>query len=208
MAGFSSRPAENSDPWFDARDAYDQSLEDAINDVEEAKQDKLPNPTGQNGKVLGVSGGAFALVDPPTGTGTVTSVNGVEPEDGEVTLTPSDVGAQPAGSYAPAVHSHPASGISDSTSVGRAVLTAADEAAARTAIDAKAANWTPTVGDLPGAVPVDVFQASGGTWPNTFASATQRTNWIGYPGLSSPPEMTGRPAGVAGLDSYVMRESG
>lgn len=33
----------------------------------EGKQDALPDPAGRDGKVLGVAGGAYALVDPPAG---------------------------------------------------------------------------------------------------------------------------------------------
>lgn len=51
-------------------------------------------------------------------------------------LTAADIGAQPAGSYAAASHTQAASTISDSTTVGRSVLTAVDAAAARTAIGA------------------------------------------------------------------------
>ena len=51
-------------------------------------------------------------------------------------ITPADIGAQPAGSYAAASHTQAASTISDSTAVGRSVLTATDAAAARTAIGA------------------------------------------------------------------------
>lgn len=61
------------------------------------------------------------------GGGAVDSVNG---EVGVVVLDAADVGA------AAAAHTHAATGISDSTSVGRAVLTAADAPAARSAIGA------------------------------------------------------------------------
>lgn len=57
------------------------------------------------------------------------------------------------------------------------------------------------------AIPVDVFQASDGSWPSSPAAVTQRTNWIGYPGLSTQPATTGRPAAVTGLDSYVLRSA-
>ena len=49
---------------------------------------------------------------------------------------------QAAGSYASATHSHTASQISDSTATGRAVLQAADAAAARAAIGAGTSNLT------------------------------------------------------------------
>lgn len=49
-------------------------------------------------------------------------------------------GKQTAGNYAPATHSHTAAQISDSTATGRSVLTAADAAAARTAIGAGTSN--------------------------------------------------------------------
>ncbi|MGH3998838.1 MAG: hypothetical protein ACRDTJ_15440 [Pseudonocardiaceae bacterium] len=61
------------------------------------------------------------------GGGAVDSVNG---EVGVVVLTPGDVGA------AAAFHTHTADGISDSTTVGRAVVTATDAAAARAAMGA------------------------------------------------------------------------
>lgn len=65
-------------------------------------------------------------------------------------------------SFPPAAHSHPSTGIADSTSVGRALVTAADAAAARSAIGAgtsslalgttgttaKAGNYAPTKADV------------------------------------------------------------
>lgn len=65
--------------------------------------------------------------------------------------------------FTPAAHTHTAANISDSTSTGRNVLTAASQANARgaigagtsnlavgtTAADAKAGNWTPAEGDIP-----------------------------------------------------------
>lgn len=78
----------------------------------------------------------------------VTSVN---TQTGVVVLAAADVGARPAGAIpqgdvtnlvsdlsgkAPTSHTHTATGISDSTTVGRNVLTAADAATARTAIGA------------------------------------------------------------------------
>lgn len=81
----------------------------------------------------------------------VQSVNG---QTGAVTLAAADVGAAPTShghaiadvtglqtaldGKAPASHTHTASQISDSTATGRAVLTAADAASARTAIGAAA----------------------------------------------------------------------
>lgn len=63
----------------------------------------------------------------------------------------------------PTAHTHPASQVSDSTAIGRSVLTAADAAAARTALGAgtsslalgttgstaKAGNYAPTLADIP-----------------------------------------------------------
>ncbi len=71
----------------------------------------------------------------PTGAtgapGAVQSVASVAPDGaGNVPITRADIGA------AAESHTHPATQISDSTAVGRAVLTAADAATARTAIDA------------------------------------------------------------------------
>jgi len=82
---------------------------------------------------------------PAGGGGAVASVNG---QIGAVVLDAGDVGAQPAGSYVatsdprlsdartPTAHAHPATDLSDSTTTGRAVITAANAAAARTAIGA------------------------------------------------------------------------
>ena len=60
-----------------------------------------------------------------------------------------------------------------------------------------------------GAKRIDVDVEQGGspsyTWPSTTATATQRTVWLGYPGRTDPPANTGRPAAVAGKDSYVLR---
>lgn len=72
-----------------------------------------------------------------------------------------DVTGKPS-TFTPSTHNHPASQISDSTTVGRAVLTAADEAEARSAIGAgtsdlvlgttnttaKAGDWKPTAADI------------------------------------------------------------
>lgn len=90
-----------------------------------------------------------------------------------VTATEADVDALQAGKVdssdsrlsdarTPTAHQHPAADISDSTSVGRSVVTAANAAAARTAIgagtsslavgtaatDAKAGNWKPAAADI------------------------------------------------------------
>lgn len=65
------------------------------------------------------------------GLGSVVSVNSVGPDgSGDVVLAPGDIGA------ADASHTHTATQISDSTAVGRDVLTAANAAAARAAIGA------------------------------------------------------------------------
>jgi hypothetical protein len=62
-----------------------------------------------------------------------------DPHPQYLTSAEGNAAYQPLGSYAAAVHTHTASQISDSTTVGRAVLTAVDAAAARTAIGAAAA---------------------------------------------------------------------
>lgn len=80
-----------------------------------------------------------------------------------VTVDWADVQNKPA-TFPPATHSHLATGISDSTATGRAVLTAASATAARTAIgagtsslvvgtgagDAKAGNWVPAWTEVTG----------------------------------------------------------
>lgn len=97
----------------------------------------------------------------------------------------------------PTSHTHPATGISDSTTVGRALITAADAAAARTAIDTIASgdgrltnSRTPTAGTSPYDLCIPAFgkgttRASGtGDFPfglklqraATFTSVTYRAN--------------------------------
>lgn len=63
------------------------------------------------------------------------------------------------------------------------------------------------LGRFPLSVAIDEYQSSGGVWPATAAEVTRRVNWISYPGNSTPPAATGRPAAVPGLDSYVLRTS-
>lgn len=71
------------------------------------------------------------------GEGTVTSVNGKSPDpEGAVTLVPSDIGA------ANASHTHTSTQITDSTAVGRSVLTATTQATARSAIGAGTSDLT------------------------------------------------------------------
>jgi hypothetical protein len=102
-------------------------------------------------------------VELSSGAGAVTSVNG---ETGDVVLDATDVGAAPAvhthaiadvsglqtalDGKAATSHTHTASQISDSSAVGRSVLTAADAAAARTAISAAAASHTHPTTDITG----------------------------------------------------------
>lgn len=63
---------------------------------------------------------------------------------------------------ADAAHAHTAANISDSTAVGRAVLTAVDAAAARAAIGAGTSSTTGTVTDVTGTAPIT---STGGTAP-------------------------------------------
>ncbi|NKG21121.1 hypothetical protein [Paeniglutamicibacter terrestris] len=96
----------------------------------------------------------------------------------------------------PLTHSHTASQISDSTTVGRAVVVATDAAAARSAIGAgtgngtsnlaigttgstaKAGNYTPPIADLPAGVLLSVVYSAG--WAARPTSRTDITvYWIG-----------------------------
>ena len=63
---------------------------------------------------------------------------------------------------ADAAHAHTAANISDSTAMGRAVLTAVDAAAARAAIGAGTSSTTGTVTDVTGTAPIT---STGGTAP-------------------------------------------
>lgn len=87
-------------------------------------------------------------------------------------LTAADIGAQPAGSYAAASHTQAASTISDSTAVGRSVLTAVDAAAARTAIGAGTSSFTGDYADLAGKPTLGTAAATAAT---DYATATQGT---------------------------------
>lgn len=103
-------------------------------------------------------------------------------------------------------HGHTASQISDSSTVGRSVLTAADAPTARTALgagtsnlavgttatDAKPGNYTPLIPDLPADDLVRKVQNGDGTWPNR---PTARTDvgclWVMIvPGSADPAVVT------------------
>jgi len=94
---------------------------------------------------------------------------------------------------APLAHTHTVAQISDSTATGRSVVTAADAAAARTAIgagtssvvvgtgatNAKAGNWTPGLADLPAGSTHAVIW-NGTAWPSRPTARTDITvMWIG-----------------------------
>lgn len=161
----------------------------------------LPAQAGQGGKVLSTDGTTASWVA-PSGGGAVASVAG---KTGTVTLTSVD--------------------LTDSTSTGRSVLTAATAAAARTAIGAgtsslalgtsadtaKAGDYAPTRADIsdatangrtlmaaPALPALDVWQASDGTWP-ARPTWTGRVNWVGYPALTSTP------SGMVAGDTYMQR---
>lgn len=91
-----------------------------------------------DGKTYGRNNAAWVeVVASGGGEGTVTSVNGKAPDtEGEVTLVPSDIGA------ANATHTHTSTQITDSTAVGRSVLTATTQATARSAIGAGTSDLT------------------------------------------------------------------
>lgn len=121
-----------------------------------ASFDFPPNPTiGQNYTLNGVTYvwngyawvGSSSAVDPGAGVPEA-------PNDGQVyvrgslTWSPSNwatLSGKPT-TFPPSSHTHPASEISDSTTVGRAVITATDQAAARSAIGAISQNDQARVG--------------------------------------------------------------
>jgi hypothetical protein len=75
--------------------------------------------------------------------------------------------------FAAASHNHPVSQLSDSSSVGRSVVTAANESAARTAIGAEAA-----LGNRVALLKIGVDSEGaptwdGGPWPGASGSQTQ-----------------------------------
>lgn len=72
--------------------------------------------------------------------------------------------------YAPAAHTHPATDISDSTAVGRSVVTAADAAAARTAIGAGTSDFDGAYGSLTGQ---PTLGSAAATEASDYATAAQ-----------------------------------
>jgi hypothetical protein len=149
------------------------------------------------GAVATVNGDAGPnVVVTPNMIGAIETVNG---ESGpEVTLSAADVGALPTSyvpdffdltsvpaSFPPDSHTHLASEVSDSTSLGRSLLSAVSQAAARSAIgagtsslvigtlvtNAKAGNYTPTIADLPAGSTLTV-KATAGVWPSRPTART------------------------------------
>lgn len=93
-----------------------------------------------------------------------------------------------------------AADVSDSSATGRSVLASASQAAARTAIAAKADSWVPGVADIPSGSTLTVIRAGGGTWP---ARPTARTDvivqWLDPTELASS-----NPAGyLTGVDVII-----
>lgn len=89
---------------------------DPVSDLVETASAKILT-AAERAKLDGIQAGAQ-----------VNAVTSVAGRAGDVVLTPADAGA------APASHTHPATEISDSTAAGRALLTAPDAAAQRTAL--------------------------------------------------------------------------
>lgn len=115
----------------------------------------------------------------------VQSVNG---QSGTVVLGAGDVGA------APASHTHPATSISDATTVGRAVLTASDAAAARTVIGAGTSNL---------AIGTTSSTAKAGNYQPTAASITDATT-VGRNVLKAADAAAARTAIGAGTSSLTL----
>jgi hypothetical protein len=136
-----------------------------VDDVLEYANNSAFPATGEAGKIyvslatnktFRWSGSAYIEISPSE----VTSVN---TRTGAVTLTASDVGASPTG------HTHPSSEISDSTTAGRALLTASTPLAQRQALDLGAS--FSTLADFP---------ATGELTKNYLALNTQKTYiWTG-----------------------------
>lgn len=162
------------------------------------------------------------------GTGGESGVSSVNTRTGDVVLTKSDVNlgnvdntsdankpvstAQQTALDAKAAssHNHPAADISDSTTTGRNVLTAASQSAARSAIgagtsnlavgtgagDAKAGNYTPPVADLPAGSIIAVHW-TGSAWPARPTARTDITvHWIGGTEANAP-------SGLSGTDVWI-----
>lgn len=126
----------------------------------------------------------------------------------------SDVTGKPS-TFTPASHTHPASEISDSTTVGRAVLTAASAAAARSAIGAgtgnsdlvigttagtaKEGNWVPSWSDVTGKP--STFTPSSHTHP---ASQISDATTVGRNVLTASDAAAARSAIGAGTSNLAL----
>lgn len=151
-------------------------------------------PDGSGNVTVSVSGG----------TGTVKTVNGKSPDgNGAVTLAAGDVGA------ATSSHTHTAANITDASTVGKAVLTAADAAAARSAIGAgtsslglgttsstaKAGNYTPSAAEVTAALGGDVAGARAALGitlpPVRFSAETPTTGTTGTDRAPAARTITG-----------------
>jgi hypothetical protein len=84
-----------------------------------------------------------------------------------------DITGKPS-TFTPATHTHTATDISDSTSTGRSVLTAADAAAARTALDVYGTADEITADNLP---PAAVMFSDGASTPRPTSRTDVRVLW-------------------------------
>lgn len=103
-----------------------------------------------------------------------------------IPVKPEDIGAQPAGSYAPLIHTHTASQISDATVIGRDVLTSDDGPTIRDLIGAQAAGDYATAAQ--GALAEEALPAY-----QTFTAIPAKTPVqrydLNYPDSSSNPDL-------------------
>ena len=182
---------------------------------------QISDSTATGRSVLTASDAAVARTAIGAGTSNLAlGSTGSTAKAGDYTPTWTEVTSKPA-TFTPSAHTH---SIADTTGLQTAIDAKADQSSTYTktevdtGLSGKAATShthsasdinTGTIGldRIPVAIPIDEFQLSNGTWPSTTAGPTRRVNWIGYPANTTPPATTGRPAAVAGLDSYVQRAS-
>ena len=143
----------------------------------------IASTAGGSGTVtsVGVSGGTTGLTasgGPVTGSGTITLAGTLAVANGGTGATTAS-GARTAfglgtaataasTDFAAAAHTHTASAISDSTAAGRALLTAADAAAQRTALSLATVSSTGSAADLAGNLAVARLNSGTGASASTF----------------------------------------
>lgn len=140
------------------------------------------------------------------GGGAVASVNG---KVGAVVLTPADLGAQPAGSYAAAVHTHTLAQIGDASAFGRQLAKVADAAAGRALLGVDSGGGTTGVSSVNGKtgdvtlVPADLGAQPAGSYATTTALTTGLAGKSNTGHSHVQADVSGLPAALTGLNDLI-----